>query len=211
MGFVMKNIEAILNESADVKDFCQGYFDYLGDLAEALDAERIAQFVSELEEARKNHNTVFFIGNGGSAATASHMANDFGLGSRSENDDLPLRALALTDNAAAMTATANDCGYENLFLRQLKLHYRPGDKLVAISASGNSANIIVAAEWVRAQGGKVIGLTGFDGGRLKGIADISVHVNTPKGEYGPVEDIHMILDHLIYTWLWQKRRERARV
>ena len=100
-----------------------------------------------------------------------------------------------------MTAIANDTGYENLFAYQLRIHYRPGDKLVAISASGNSPNVVEAARWVKKRGGRVVGLVGFDGGELKRLSDVVIHVETQKGEYGPVEDIHMVVEHLIYTWL----------
>ena len=103
-----------------------------------------------------------------------------------------------------MLAIANDDGYESLFVNQLRVHYRHGDKLVAISASGNSPNVIAAAEWVRKQGGVVMSLVGFDGGKLKDISDIVIHVKSEEGEYGPVEDIHMIMDHLLANWLQYK-------
>ena len=201
----MNSIEHLIENVSDMNQFAEEYFNYLSGLLRQLDVSKIKEFAEELESARENQNTIFFIGNGGSAATASHMANDFGFGSRIHVDP-PLRTLSLTDNVAAMTAVANDSGYDNLFIRQIQLHYRPGDKLVAISASGNSPNVVVAAEWIKEKGGKVIGLTGFDGGKLREISDISILVKTPKGEYGPVEDIHMILDHLVYTWLWDKKR-----
>jgi D-sedoheptulose 7-phosphate isomerase len=105
-----------------------------------------------------------------------------------------------------MTAIGNDTGFENLFVSQLRIHHRPGDKLIAISASGNSPNVVRGAEWVKDRGGRVIALVGFDGGKLKGLADVVIHAETPKGEYGPVEDIHMILDHLVYTWLLKRHR-----
>ncbi len=202
----MSNIDSIINSSPDVSQFAKGYFEYISKLTAQLDTEAISAFVKELESARKDHNTVFFVGNGGSAATASHMANDLAFGSRVHQDP-PFRVLSLTDNVAAMTAVANDNGYESLFIRQLKVHYRPGDKLVAISASGNSPNVVTAAEWVKEQGGKVIGLVGFDGGKLRDICDITICIETPKGEYGPVEDVHMMLDHLIYTWIWYRKRK----
>jgi D-sedoheptulose 7-phosphate isomerase len=101
----------------------------------------------------------------------------------------------------ALTAIGNDAGHENLFVYQLRIHYRPGDKLIAISASGNSPNVVEAARWVKKRGGRVVGLVGFDGGELKRLADVVIHAKTPKGEYGPVEDIHIIMDHLFYSWL----------
>lgn len=206
----MKNIDALFKETRDVQGFSKGYFRYISGLLNRLDTGKIASFIEELEDARLHQNTVFFIGNGGSATTASHMANDIALGARSGNDDLPFRSLALTDNVAAMTATANDYGYQELFVNQLKVHYQSGDKLVAISASGNSPNVIAAAKWIKKRDGKVIGLVGFDGGKLKEICDIVIHVKTKNGEYGPVEDVHIILDHLIYTWLWYRKPKKGK-
>jgi len=201
----MKTIESLLNEASDVQQFSKGYFSYLSSLLDELDTNAIAAFADEMENARKNQNTIFFIGNGGSASTASHMANDFGTDIRKKGgSDLPFRALSLTDNNAVMMAIANDDGYGNLFVNQLRIHYRPGDILVAISASGNSSNIVCAAEWVKEKGGIVMSLVGFDGGRLKEISDVVIHVKSQKGEYGPVEDVHMIMDHLLANWLQYK-------
>lgn len=201
----MNNIEKIFNESQNAAQFARGYLNYLSTLLGRLDTDAIADVIEELETARKNDNTIFIAGNGGSAATASHMANDIGMDVLKKGGiKTPFRAFALTDNVALMTAIANDEGYHNLFVNQLRIYYRPGDKLLAISASGNSPNVIEAAEWVRERGGKVIGFVGFDGGKLKEVCDVVIHVNTPKGEYGPVEDIHMVLDHLIANWLQYK-------
>ena len=202
----LNRTKVLVEESGDVQEFAIRYFDYLYSLLKELDTDALTAFVEELEIARWQENTIFIVGNGGSAATASHMANDLSIGAK-VNEDKPFRALALTDNIAVMTATANDFGYETLFVNQLKVFYRPGDRLIAISASGNSPNVVKAAEWVKDQGGTVMGLVGFDGGALKDICDIAIHVKTKKGEYGPVEDIHIILDHLIYTWFRQKTQK----
>ncbi len=203
----MGKIEKLFNETNDLKKFSKGYFDYISELLNQLDVSAVEAFIREIEKTYQSQNTTFFIGNGGSAATASHMANDLSLGLRNCNDLSPFRSLSLTDNVAVMTAAANDTGYDNLFICQLNIHYRPGDKLVAISASGNSPNIIAAAKWVKKRGGMVIGFVGFDGGKLKDICDIVIHVKTSKGKYGPVEDVHSILGHLMYTWLWYKKRK----
>ena len=201
----MNNIERLFNESGDFGHFIKGYYDYLFTLLKNIDVKDIMGFAEEMEKARNAGNTVFFAGNGGSAATASHMANDFGIDVlKKSGTDLPFRAMSLTDNTAVMLAIANDDGYDRLFVNQLRVHYRPGDKLVAISASGNSPNVVIAAEWVKKQGGTVISLVGFDGGRLKDISDVLIHVKSEKGEYGPVEDIHMIMDHLLANWLQLK-------
>lgn len=211
----MNNIERLFNESGDIVQFIKGYYDYLFTLLKGIDVKEITAFAEEMEKARNGGNTIFFVGNGGSAATASHMANDFGIDVlKKGGSDLPFRAMSLTDNTAVMLAIANDDGYERLFVNQLRVHYRSGDKLVAISASGNSTNVVCAAEWVKKQGGTVMSLVGFDGGKLKDISDVVIHVKSEKGEYGPVEDVHMIMDHLLANWLQSKvqierRREKT--
>lgn len=198
----MNNIERMVSEARSVQQFARSYFRYLTKLLDEIDTDAITALIEELELSCKNGNTVFIAGNGGSAATASHMANDIGLDVMKKSSTNPLfRVLSLTDNVPLITAIGNDDGYENIFLYQLKTLYRPGDKLLVISASGNSRNVVSAAQFVKQQGGTVMGLVGFDGGRLKDICDITIHVKTPKGEYGPVEDIHMIMDHLITNYL----------
>ena len=198
----MNNIEQFFKETADIQQFAKRYFTYLYKLLSELEPGEIETFAGEMEKARKMHNTIFVAGNGGSACTASHMANDFGVDiMRKGKTDLPFRVLAITDNTPVMLAIANDEGYDNLFVNQLRVHYRTGDKLVAISASGNSPNVIAAAEWVKNRGGVVMSLVGFDGGKLKEISDVVIHTKSDKGEYGPVEDIHMIVSHLLSNWL----------
>ena len=192
----------LVEKCGNFEAYARGYFKYLADLMDKLDINVIRAFVDEVISAQKDDNTIFVAGNGGSAATASHMANEFGVDVLKKGKWSKLfKVLSLTDNNSVMTAIANNDGYENLFVNQLKIHFRKGDKLVAISASGNSSNVVKAAKWVKEHGGNVIGLTGFDGGKLKSICDIAINVETPKGDYGPVEDIHMIIDHLIDVWL----------
>lgn len=205
----MNNLEKMFEGSRNAEAYTESYFNYIAQLLAAMDKKAIGRFVAELEEAWAKESTIFIVGNGGSAATASHMANDLGLDVLKKSGiTKAFRAMSLTDCNAVLTAIANDDGYDNLFVNQLKIHYREGDKLIAISASGNSPNVIKAVEWVKTRGGKTIGLLGFDGGKLKGLCDLVIQVTTPKGEYGPVEDIHMILDHLIATWLqYKKTRE----
>ena len=198
-------VEKLQDAHADPAAYAAAYLRYIGELATTLDADAIAAFIRLLEDARRDGRTVFFIGNGGSAATASHFANDIAIGTRT-GDDRPFRAVSLTDNVAVMTAIANDEGYENLFVDQLKVHMRDGDALVAISASGNSPNIVAAIDYAKSRGATVVGLSGFDGGRLRDLADISIHVDTARGEYGPVEDLHMVVDHLVGSYLMARVR-----
>lgn len=197
----MNQVEKIFNESHGVQQFARGYIDYLYLLLKHLDFESVERFAEELECARQQERTIFVVGNGGSTATASHLANDFGDGIlKKSGAKPPFRVHSLSDSLPTISAIANDEGYENIFVNQLRIHYRQGDMLVAISASGNSPNVLAAAEWVKEKGGKVASLVGFDGGRLADISDVTVLAETMKGEYGPVEDIHLIVNHLLANW-----------
>lgn len=196
----MNKLETIFASSnKNSQTYIAGYFEHLESIIRGLDHEAIAKFVDIILSAREKDQGIFFIGNGGSAATASHFANDLSIGTRSKGK--PFRISSLTDNNAVMTAIANDFGYDKVFVKQLEAVYRPGDVLVSISASGNSQNLLEAVDFVKAQGGVNIGLTGFDGGELKKRCDLALHVATDRGEYGPVEDVHMILDHVVGTYL----------
>jgi D-sedoheptulose 7-phosphate isomerase len=200
--------QRLFKENRQAAVFAKGYIAYLTTVLARLDENAIAAFIDVLVDARHRGAHIFFVGNGGSAATASHFANDIAIGSRSLNK--PFRALSLTDNVALMTAVANDFGYDEVFVAQLKLYMKPGDVVVAISASGNSPNVLKAVEYANAHGAVSVGLTGFDGGQLKRIAKLGVHVATAKGEYGPTEDAHMVLDHLIGAFLIELCRTEAR-
>ena len=185
--------------------FIKNYFEYLSQVLEKIDKKEIEQFIEILIKARIDKSTIFFIGNGGSAATASHFANDISIGTRTLSK--PFMAISLCDNAAVVTAIANDDGYEEVFVQQLRVLYKKNDILVAISASGNSINLIKAIEFAKENEIKTVGITAFDGGKLKQVADYNIHVPTEKGEYGPAEDVHMILDHLIGAYLTRMVKE----
>lgn len=182
-------------------DYARRYFQYLAKVMASIDAGQIERLGCEIEAARAAGNTIFVVGNGGSASTATTIANDLGFGVLMKTKtDRPFRFFALTDNTSVMTAISNDTGYENLFVGQLSIYHRPGDRLLAISCSGNSPNVIEAVEWVKARGGRVLAFTAFDGGRLARLADVAVHVPTEKGEYGPAEDLHLIFNHILAHW-----------
>jgi len=180
-------------------DYAQEYIFRLQKVLTGIQHEQVEQFVDLLLEARASDRNIFFVGNGGSAATSSHFANDFGIGTRQRNK--PFRAVSLTDNLATITALGNDFGYDQIFSRQIEILGRADDLLVAISASGNSENLICAFETAKNLRLTTVAITAFDGGALREMADYSVHVPTSKGEYGPAEDAHMILDHLITNYL----------
>ena len=202
----MNEVDRMFKNNIDnTVGFIKNYFDYLSQVFEKIDKKEIEQFIEILIKARIDKSTIFFIGNGGSAATASHFANDISIGTRTLSK--PFKAISLCDNAAIVTAIANDDGYEEVFVQQLRVLYKKNDILVAISASGNSMNLIKAIEFAKENKIKTVGITAFNGGRLKQITDYNIHVPTEKGEYGPAEDVHMILDHLIGAYLTRMVKE----
>lgn len=188
-----------VNLSLDVSTFAKEYIENLTQLLRALDLEKVAEIITLLQETREEGGTIYLIGNGGSAATASHMALDLAFCTRMCSGPR-LRAVSLSDNVPYITAAANDLEFASVFVEQLKNFLRPGDVVIAISASGNSENLVLAIEYANAQHAKTVGLIGFDGGRLKELCGISLHIDSTKGQYGPIEDIHMILDHLITAY-----------
>jgi D-sedoheptulose 7-phosphate isomerase len=178
--------------------------DYLAQLQTALGALDLAAVQAcrdLLEEARAQGQQVFLCGNGGSAATASHMANDLGKGD-SHSHGARFRVIALTDNIPWMTALANDINYEAIFSEQLENLGQAGDLLIAISGSGNSQNVLNAVEVGRAKGMKTIGWSGFGGGKLAGLVDQAVIVDSHH--MGRVEDAHTVLMHLMCYYFMER-------
>jgi D-sedoheptulose 7-phosphate isomerase len=182
-----------------MKNFLESYVTRLKSLLDELDYGNIIKIIESLEKTLENKSKIYIMGNGGSAATASHMVNDLGAGLR-RRKIINFDVVSLADNVAVTTAIANDIGYENIFYMQLEGLLKPEDLIIAISCSGNSPNIVKAVEYAKEMGSTIIGITGFDGGELKSLSDISFHIDAPKGEYGLVEDMHMILDHIIYSY-----------
>jgi len=147
----------------------------------------------------KKKNKIIFCGNGGSASDGEHLCAE--LAGRYLKNRKAYPAIALTGNSSLITALGNDCGFENIFIEQLKILFNPGDVLLVISASGNSKNIINACDWVNSNSGKTIGWLGFDGGNLLKKVSCAILVETPKGEYAPVEDVHLIFNHILVSWM----------
>lgn len=182
-----------------MQDFIQNYIENLTSILNNLNKEEIVKIKNALESTIQKDSKIYIIGNGGSAATASHMANDLSVGLKLR-DIRNFNVESLSDNSSVCTAIANDIGYENIFYAQVKNKIQKDDVLIAISCSGNSDNIIKAVKYAKTQETTIIGLTGFRGGELKEISDINFHIDTTKGEYGLVEDAHMILDHILYSY-----------
>ena len=195
----MNNIDQIYSESLSIKDYSKSYIDYLSSVLNNISLTDIEKFVEVLLEARERESSIFFIGNGGSAATASHFANDLAIGTRAY--EKPFRAISLCDNQAVITAIANDDGYEKIFNQQLEVLLKKQDVVVAISASGNSPNLLKAIDTSKKLSAVTVGISAFNGGKMKEMVDVALHVPTEKGEYGPAEDAHMVLDHLVSSYL----------
>jgi len=198
-----------------------GYLEGLQAVLRTLPLATLREIVDTLHEAYRADHTVFVVGNGGSASTASHVACDLAK-LTSHSGRRRLRSIALTDSLPLLTAWANDAGYEHVFAEQLHNLGRPGDVLLAISGSGNSPNVLCAVAHAREHGLTSIGLTGFSGGRLRDLVDICLIV--PSDCMQHVEDTHLILGHLIASHLrevigrdgdlsgsgWGDQREPAR-
>ena len=199
------NLDVIF--TPDPVEFARAYLAYLKSVLERIDTAEVGRFIETLLKARERGSTIFFIGNGGSAATASHFANDISIGTNAY--DKPFRALSLTDNVPLITAIGNDFGYDEIFVRQLRILGKRGDILVGISASGNSPNLLKAFNYANAAGITTVAITAFDGGKMKALAAQGIHVATGPKEYGPAEDAHMVLDHLIGAYLMRYVKKNA--
>lgn len=174
---------------------------YIIDLKETLDLlplDRIEAAIDVLHKARLNGRHIFVMGNGGSASTASHMVCDLGKNTRIPGWP-PFKVIGLADNMASFSAYANDEGYASVFAQQLAPFVQPDDIVVAISTSGNSANVLQAVQLAREAGAYTIGFTGFNGGQLGALVDLDLHV--PSHCIEQVEDIHLMLEHLMVTVL----------
>lgn len=163
----------------------------------SLDLESVNIVMNVLEEARREHRHIFICGNGGSAATASHYTGDFNYGVNAglaDNVDY-YNFECLSDNQPTMLAVANDESYDEVFRFPLSVKMREGDVVIGISGSGNSVNILNALSYAHTHGAQTIAIVGYDGGRMKGMADYCIHVAINDMQIS--EDIHMILDHMM--------------
>lgn len=185
-------------------DDLQEYWESLASVARAMPYRLMERAADLLLECHARANTIYIMGNGGSAATASHFACDLAKGTRCELAP-PFRVVPLTDNTPLMTAWANDISYERIFAEQLSALVRPHDVVIVISASGNSPNILAAVEVAREAQALSIALTGHTGGALRRLAYLTIPV--PSESMEQVEDIHLAIGHSLCVAL--RRRLRA--
>jgi len=186
--------------------FLSDYMANLSRLLENLPGDAIDRSLAVLEDAFERRAQVLIAGNGGSAATASHLQNDLMLGVAKAGHG-GFRAISLADCMPTITAIANDDGYEHVFAQQLAALCEPGDVFLAITGSGNSPNIINALKLARDRQVTTIGWLGMDGGAAASLCDIAIVVESQ--DYGAIENVHMVFDHLLMSYFtqWvQKRR-----
>ena len=185
------------SEHEIIGDYLKGLRSCLEEIAE----KDVIEIVDIIMKACSDGKKVIFMGNGGSATTASHFARDISIGTAKEGKPR-VRAISLADSIAAITSLANDVGYNSVFKEQLIGQVDKGDVVIGISASGNSPNVLEAMEYARSAGAITVGFIGFGGGKLKELSDKSIVLSSR--DYGQVEDTHLVLDH-IFTCLVKER------
>lgn len=185
-------------------DLIRSYIVQLQSTLDLLPLEKISEVISILYEARLANRQVFIMGNGGSASTATHFVCDLAKNTRKAGWP-DFRVLGLSDNMALVSAYANDEGYENVFARQLASFVQLQDVVIGISTSGKSANVLEAIKLANERGATTIGFTGFDGGELAHLVDTNIHV--PSDCIEQVEDVHLMLEHLICTVLRERTQQ----
>ena len=179
-------------------DALNRYTTTLQDVLGKLPAEDVARVIDEIVAAGERSSTIFIMGNGGSAATASHFACDLAKGTQRPGQPL-FRVIALTDNVPLITAWGNDTSYDRIFAEQLRPLVRPDDLVIVISGSGNSPNVLEAVRLANDAGARTLGWTGFSGGKLKDMVDVCVIV--PSNSMEQIEDVHLIIEHAVCTTL----------
>ena len=179
------------------------YLDDFSALLKKVDPKEVETLVDLIAEAYAKDQFVFIIGNGGSGANASHLCEDLGKGTlHNFENQKRLKVMSLTDNTPYILAYGNDLGYDRIFVEQLKNFAQPGAVLLSISGSGNSANVLKAVEWANANGLKTVGITGYDGGKLRKMCRYNVHV--PSHNMGAVESVHLVLFHYLLDSLYER-------
>lgn len=184
-------------------DFITDYRNKLQTTLANISLEKVGQAIEWLREARDEERTIFTCGNGGSAATASHFVCDV-LKGASYNRPKRFRIMCLTDNQATLTAYSNDVSYDCAMVEVLKNFAKPGDILLSISGSGNSPNVLRAAEYANQAGLKTIGLTGRDGGQLGRLSQLEINISDPH--MGRIEDGHMFVCHMIAYYFMETEK-----
>lgn len=188
----------------NIETFAQAYFDQLEIAWQSVDNDALKEAALVLGNAYDSRATVYVCGNGGSASIANHLICDHLKGIQTDTNRRP-RVISLSSNIEIITAVANDVAYDEIFTFQLSTIANPGDILITISSSGDSENIVRAAQWARSNKCSVIAMTGFEGGRSSHLAHINLHVNSDN--YGVIEDTHQSLMHILAQFMRLQRMQ----
>ena len=185
----------------DFKEDIKKYIEAEQKVVESLNLDELNAGLCEIVEAYNREGTIYIFGNGGSASTASHFVNDFNKGV-SEKLEKKFKFVCLNDNVSTLMAVANDIGYEEVFRFQLLNKLEKKDLVIGISGSGNSANVVNALSYAKECGVRTLGLTGYSGGKVRNMVDVSMHV--PVDNMQVTEDLHMMFDHMMMSVLKEK-------
>ncbi|MBI4405542.1 MAG: SIS domain-containing protein [Deltaproteobacteria bacterium] len=192
-------------EANTVSGYLTGYCEMLASALRSVSSDRLEKAFQAIKEASTRGAKIYVAGNGGSSAIASHLCCDWMKGTHIKGKKA-LKVHSLTENVSLLTALANDFGYEHCLSEQIEILCQPGDLVILISSSGNSTNIVKAAETARGKKATLISLTGFKGGAVSQMADISLHV--PVENYGIAEDAHQVLMHVLAQFLYLSSKQK---
>ena len=189
-------------------DYSTKIIDYCNDLRSMInniDTKSISDFLNLMKDAAKSGRKVYICGNGGSASTASHFAGDYNKGLKDYGFDF----ICLSDNLPTMMAIANDISYDEIFRYQVKNKLQSNDIVIGISGSGNSQNIVNVLDYAKECGAYTVGVTGYDGGKVKQMVDLAIHF--PLKDMQIVEDLHLILNHMTMRILKEEKENENSV
>lgn len=181
--------------------FIDEYFEKVAHTLKSLDRDALERFVDLILETHEHDGTLFFFGNGGSGANASHFCGDFIKG-LAHDPVKRFRAICLNDNLPALMAVANDISYDDIFVEQLKNFVKKGDLVIGLSGSGNSQNVVKALEYANSMGARTVALCGFTGGKIKHIATLAIHADINDMEVS--EDLHLVIAHCVKRILMER-------
>ena len=185
-------------QASDILDYCSQYQALIQQGFGTIDPNALREILAVVQDTKKAGKSIYVAGNGGSAAICNHLSCDWTKGTYSAHSTT-LKTHSLSSNVSLLTAISNDFSYEESFSKQVEYYLSPGDVVLLISSSGNSPNIIRAAQQAKKQGAKLIGFSGFSGGELRRLSDISIHIAI--NNYGVVEDVHQSVMHVIAQYI----------
>ena len=199
----------MIKKDGTLHQLANDYIKELKKVIDSLDLKRVEEAFEMLMGVYRAGRRVFILGNGGSASTASHMASDLSKGTLArvyDDKEKRLQVISLTDNVSLLTAFANDLSYDDIFVQQLRNLIEKGDLLIVLSGSGDSENVIRAVKYSRSRSAKTIGLLGFEtGGKLAKLVDCAIIAQS--NHYGPIEDTHLIFNHIMTSWFAKAKKK----